>query len=139
MATRVDIGQELLEGACADSVHDFKIPKVVKMNADGVTLGDVLLTLPSNTIGRARTEHEMLQILFKTADGINPIRGLIENVMKAKGNGEIFRLDIDGLEKFSYSVNCLSIKEDNDMRNLHREYYILRVKYHYRIMIHFST
>ena len=113
-----DIGKELLQGACADSVHDFKIPRVVKMNADGVTLGDVLLTLPSNEIGRARTEHEMLQTIFKTGDGINPIRGLIEKIMEAKGKDEVFRLDIDGLEKFSYSVNCLSDKGDNDMRSI---------------------
>ena len=118
MATRVDIGQELLEGACADSVHDFKIPKVVKMNADGVTLGDVLLTLPSNTIGRARTEHEMLQALFKTTAGVNPIREIIGKIMEAKGRNEVYRLDIDGLEKFSYSINCLSHEGDNDMRSI---------------------
>lgn len=118
MATRVDIGQELLEGACADSVHDFKIPKVVKMNAEGVTLGDVLLTLPSNSIGRARTEHEMLQTLLNTETGVNPIRDIIGKIMIAKGKKDDFRLDIQGLEKFSYSINCLSQGEDNDMRSI---------------------
>jgi hypothetical protein len=113
-----DIGQELLEGACADSVHDFKIPKVVKMNADGVTLGDVLLTLPSNNIGRARTEHEMLQTLLNTETGVNPIRDIIGKIMIAKGKNEEFRLDIQGLEKFSYNINCLSQGEDNDMRSI---------------------
>ena len=112
------IGQELLEGACADSVHDFKIPKVVKMNTDGVTLGDVLLTLPSNTISRARTEHEMLQTLLKTTAGVNPIREIIGKIMEAKGRNEVYRLDIDGLEKFSYSINCLSHEGDNDMRSI---------------------
>jgi hypothetical protein len=113
------IGQELLEGACADSVHDFKISREVKKtNTQGVTLGDVVLTLPSNNIGRARTEHEMLQTLLKTPAGVNPIRDIIGKIMESKGRGDVFRLDIDGLEKFSYSIDCVSHEGDNDMRSI---------------------
>ena len=82
----VDIGKELLDGALADSVHDFKIPAVITKNKDGVTLGDVLLTLPNKLLGTytAKSEHDMLRKIFKTDEKKNPIVELIGKIDNEK-------------------------------------------------------
>ncbi|NDB83277.1 MAG: hypothetical protein EB127_11195 [Alphaproteobacteria bacterium] len=116
------IGNELLDGALADSVHDFKIPAVITKNKDGVTLGDVLLTLPNKLSGTytAKSEHDMLRKIFKTDPTKNPIRELIGKIddEKTKGKDKVFVLEVNGLETFSYKVNYLSVDGDNDMRRI---------------------
>jgi hypothetical protein len=117
------IGTELLDGALADSVHDFKIPNVITKNKDGVTLGDVFLTLPDKPSGAysAKSEHDMLRKVFKTDEGKNPIRELIGLIATEKktGNDKVLRLDVNGLETFGYSINYLSHTDgDNDMRSI---------------------
>lgn len=122
----VSIGSELLDGALADSVHDFKIPNVITKNKDGVTLGDVFLTLPDKPTGAysAKSEHDMLHKIFGKDPKKNPIRELIEDIEKekAKGNDKVLRLTVNGLAKFDYTVNYLShVGENgiiNDMRSI---------------------
>lgn len=122
---QVNIRTELLDGALADSVHDFKIPNTITKNKDGVTLGDVFLTLPDKPTGpyTAKSEHDMLRKIFKTDVNKNPIRELIGKIAeeKKKGKDKQLVLDVDGLEKFSYKVNYLSYENDNNMRSIKGE------------------
>lgn len=118
----VNIGSELLDGALADSVHDFKIPNVITKNKDGVTLGDVFLTLPDKPTGAysAKSEHDMLRKIFGTDPKKNPIRELIGQIAKEKlaGNDKVLILNVKGLQTYDYSVNYLSHAGDNDMRSI---------------------
>jgi len=115
-----EIMGQLLRGACADSVHDFKIPRVAtRTKTDTVCLGDVLEELPDEAKGgfvRADTEHEMLRRIFKTPAGIdNPIRHLIGEI--PAGANSIVK-EINGIEKYTYTIKILKKEGVYNMRNI---------------------
>lgn len=121
MADRtIEIMRQLLKGACADSVHDFKIPRVVtRTKSDNACLGDVLEELPDEAKGgfvRADTEHEMLRGILSTPAGVdNPIRHLVDEI--SAGGGSIVK-EINGIEKYTYTIKMLGKDGVYNMRNI---------------------
>jgi hypothetical protein len=117
---KLEIMRQLLKGACADSVHDFKIPRVVtKTKSDNICLGDVLEELPDEVkegFVRADTEHDMLRGIFNTPAGVdNPIRHLIGEI--PAGANSIVK-EIYGIEKYTYTIKMLKKGDDYNMRNI---------------------
>ena len=101
------IQNELLHGACADSIHDFGISKEKATKKGVPTLGDVLITLPGNhtVISKkdVRDEAAMLNTLLKMGAG-NPVENLVDELSKV-GFQKVF--DINGLTTNTYTVKLL--------------------------------
>lgn len=102
------IESELMNGACADSVHDFKIPRLKTQSSETVNLSDVLITLPGDhsKLEKARSESDMLKKLLKRSEE-NPIHGIIDDI-KGKPNKTLNLDKIQGLEEYNYTARVLS-------------------------------
>ena len=102
------IESELMNGACADSVHDFKIPRLKTQSSETVNLSDVLITLPGDhsKLEKARSESDMLKKLLKRSEE-NPIHGIIDDI-KGKPNKTLNLDTIQGLKEYNYTARVLS-------------------------------
>lgn len=114
------IANELLHGACADSVHDFGISKDKTTKKGVPTLGDVLITLPGdhNIINKnVRDEATLLNILLNTGKG-NPIENLVAE-LASTGFEKV--LEVNGITTNTYTVKLLHDSEGKyNIRNIRR-------------------
>jgi hypothetical protein len=120
--TQVEIANELLHGACADSIHDFGISKEKATKKGVPTLGDVLITLPgdhSNINKNVRDEATLLNTLLKTGPG-NPVENLVaELASKDKGFEKVF--EVNGMTTNTYTVKLLHDSSGNyNIRNIRK-------------------
>jgi hypothetical protein len=114
------IANELLHGACADSVHDFGISKDKTTKKGVPTLGDVLITLPGdhNIINKnVLDEATLLNTLLKTGKG-NPIENLVKE-LASRGFEKV--LEVNGITTNTYTVKLLHDSEGKyNIRNIRR-------------------